>query len=168
MQHLRWTLMIKVIIIIMMMIVIIIVMMIIMVTTVIIIIMMTIIISSQQHATPRMIIDCDIDDGHFDFDYDSKFVYSDDDTNDATDDDTDGGGCGNQIALQGRAAPPLALRHACWLLRRDLEDLVPALAHQNPAAAPHRLDHNNTQHVVVQPVWRSGRILVGQGGDEIF
>ena len=84
MQHLRWTLMIKVIIIIIMMIVIIIVMMIIMVTTVIIIMMMMIIISSQQHATPGMIIDYDVDDGHFDFGYDSKFVYSDDDTNDAS------------------------------------------------------------------------------------
>ena len=41
-------------------------------------------ISSQQHATPGMIIDYDVDDGHFDFGYDSKFVYSDDDTNDAS------------------------------------------------------------------------------------
>ena len=54
-----------------------------MVTTVIIIMMM-IIISSQQHAKPGMIIDYVVDDGHFDFGYDSKFVYSDDDTNDAS------------------------------------------------------------------------------------
>ena len=75
--------MIKVIIIIMEMILIIIVMVIIMVTTVIIIMIMMIIISSHQHATPGMIIDYDVDDGHFDY-YDSKFVYSDDDTNDAS------------------------------------------------------------------------------------
>ena len=51
---------------------------------VIIIMIMMIIISSQQHATSGMIIDYDVDDGHFDFGYDSKFVYSDDDTNDAS------------------------------------------------------------------------------------
>ena len=68
----------------MVMIVIIIVMMIIIVTMVIIIMIMMITISSQQHATPGMIIDYDVDDGHFDFGYDSKFVYSDDDTNDAS------------------------------------------------------------------------------------
>ena len=76
--------MIKVIIIIMEMILIIIVTVIIMVTMVIIIMIRMIIISSQQHATPEMIIDYDVDYGHFDFGYDSKFVYSDDDTNDAS------------------------------------------------------------------------------------